>query len=155
MYVSQTLMGYLDRKGVDFELVTHRHTACSHETARAAKIEPKQLAKAVLMRGRDDYMLAVVPAAYHVNAFAVCDLLAGELLTFAHESDMPFIFRDCERGALPIVGEAFGVRTAIDDALLASDDVYFEAGDHEHLVHLRRDDFARLMGHHPHGPISY
>ena len=46
MYVSQTLMGYLDRKGVDFELVTHRHTACSHETARAAKIEPKQLAKA-------------------------------------------------------------------------------------------------------------
>jgi Ala-tRNA(Pro) deacylase len=53
------------------------------------------------------------------------------------------------------VGEAFGVRTAVDDELLASDDVYFEAGDHEHLVHVRHDDFARLMGHQLHGRISY
>lgn len=155
MFVSQAVMGYLDRYGVDFELVTHPHTACSSETARAAKIKPKQLAKAVLMRSKDDYMLAVVPASSHVNAFAVCELLAGELVTFAYESEMPSIFRDCERGALPIVGEAFGVRTAVDDELLASDDVYFEAGDHEHLVHLRHDDFARLMGHQLHGRISY
>jgi len=154
MFVSQTVLGYLDRSGVDFDLVTHPHSACSHETARAARIAPKELAKGVLMRGKD-YMLAVVPASRHVNAFAVSQLLGGELVTFALESEMPFIFRDCERGALPIVGEAFGIRTAIDDALLAVDDVYFEAGDHERLVHLRHDDFTRLMRHQPHGTISH
>ena len=37
----------------------------------------------------------------------------------------PHIFRDCERGALPIVGDAFGLRTAFDDELLHVDDVYF------------------------------
>ena len=154
MFVSQTVVGFLDRSGVDFDLVAHPHSACSRETARAARIAPEQLAKGVLMRGKD-YMLAVVPASRHVNAFAVSQLLAGELVTFALESELPFVFRDCERGALPIVGEAFGVRTAIDDALLACDDVYFEAGDHERLVHLRRDDFTRLMRHQAHGAISY
>jgi Ala-tRNA(Pro) deacylase len=154
MFVSQTVLNYLDREGVDFDLVTHEHSSCSHETARAARIAPRELAKGVLMRGRD-YMLAVVPASRHVNAFAVSELLDGELVTFALESEMPFIFRDCERGALPIVGQAFGVRTAIDDALLANGDVYFEAGDHERLVHLRQGDFTRLMRHQPHGAISY
>ena len=154
MFVSQTLLGYLDRSGVEFELLTHPHSGCSHETARAARIGPDQLAKGVLMRGKD-YVLAVVPASRHVNAFAVSQLLDGELVQFAYESEMPFVFRDCERGALPIVGEAFGVRTAFDDALLACDEVYFEAGDHERLVHLRHDEFARLVRDQPHAPISY
>jgi Ala-tRNA(Pro) deacylase len=154
MFVSQTLLGYLDRSGVDFDLLTHPHSGCSHEIARAARIAARQLAKGVLMRGKD-YMLAVVPASRHVNAFALSQLMDGELVTFAQESEMPFIFRDCERGAVPIVGDAFGVRTAVDDALLACDDVYFEAGDHERLVHLRHDAFTRLMQDQPHGEISY
>ena len=154
MFVSQTLLGYLDRSGVEFELLTHPHSGCSHETARAARIAPTQLAKGVLMRGKD-YVLAVVPASRHVNAFAVSQLLDGELVQFAYESEMPFVFRDCERGAVPIVGDAFGLRTAYDDALLACDDVYFEAGDHERLVHLRHDAFARLVRDQPHAPISY
>jgi Ala-tRNA(Pro) deacylase len=54
----------------------------------------------------------------------------------------------------PIVGKAFGLKTAFDDDLLQLGDVYFEAGDHEHLVHMRRDDFTRLVGAEPHGHIS-
>lgn len=155
MFVSQTVVSYLDRLGIEHEMVTHRHTACSGETAHAAHIEPKQLAKAVLLRSNDDYVLAVVPASRYVNPAALSRLLGSERMTFANEDEMPYIFRDCETGALPIVGDAFGIKTAVDDALLAQRDVYFEAGDHEHLVHVNHDAFVRLVGGVPHGVICH
>lgn len=154
MFVSQTVMSYLDRLGVEHEVVTHPHTACSRATARAAQIERTQLAKAVLMRSDDDYVLAVVPASRQVNAHALQRVLGSTQLTLADEDELPFIFRDCEAGALPIVGGAFGLKTIVDDDLLQLHDVYFEAGDHEHLVHLHHDDFVRLMGREPHDHIS-
>jgi Ala-tRNA(Pro) deacylase len=154
MFVSHTVMSYLDRLGVEHDVVTHRHTACSTETARAARVERAQLAKAVLMRGHDDYVLAVVPASRHVNPAALQRLLGGDEMMLADEEELPFIFRDCEAGALPIVGHAFGLRTAYDDDLLRMPDVYFEAGDHEHLVHLRHEAFMQILGSDPHGAIS-
>jgi Ala-tRNA(Pro) deacylase len=155
MYVSQIVMGYLERAGVDFDLVSHRRSATSMQTARAARIEPDKLAKGVLMFDEEEYWLAVIPASRRVNRWALESLVEADPLSLAAEDDMPVVFRDCERGALPIVGPAFGVRTAFDDSLLELDELYFEAGDHEHLVHLTRDQFMRLVMGHPHGAISH
>jgi Ala-tRNA(Pro) deacylase len=153
MFVSQTVMGYLDRQGIDFDLLAHKHTHDSIGSARAAHVEPDKLAKGVLLCDDDQYVLAVVPADKHVNLFALRELLDTSGLTFATENDMEYIFRDCERGALPIVGPAFGLSTAVDDELLGKGDIYFEAGDHEHLVHLGNTQFQRMMAGQPHGCI--
>jgi Ala-tRNA(Pro) deacylase len=155
MFVSQTVVGYLERSGVDYDLVVHPHSATSLQTARAARIEPHKLAKAVLLSDEEEFWLAVIPASGRVNRWALERLVDVDSLSLAAEEDMPVVFRDCERGALPIVGPAFGVRTALDDALLDADEVYFEAGDHEHLVHMTQEQFQRLMAGHPHGPISH
>jgi quercetin dioxygenase-like cupin family protein len=48
------------------------------------------------------------------------------------------------------VGRAYGVPTVVDEALLHVSDVYFEAGEHRDLVHMRGSDFAALMGTAPH-----
>jgi Ala-tRNA(Pro) deacylase len=154
MFVSHTVMSYLDRVGVEHTILAHRHTACSNETATAAHIDRQQLAKAVLMRTDRDYVLAVVPASHYVNPVALGKLLGSNEITLAGEDELPYIFRDCEAGAIPIVGSAFGVQTAVDDRLLQLSDIYFEAGDHEHLLHMRDRDFARLMGNETHGSIS-
>lgn len=154
MFVSHTVMSYLDRLGIDHDIISHRHTMCSGETAGAAHIERMQLAKAVLMRGDEDYVLAVVPASRQVDPFALRRLLGSQEIALAAEDELPYIFRDCVTGAVPIVGNAFGVKTAIDDDLLLQHDVYFEAGDHEHLVHIGHDDFAKLIADELHGHIS-
>jgi Ala-tRNA(Pro) deacylase len=153
MFVSQTVMGFLDRQGIDFELLSHKHTGDSTATARAAHIEPTKLAKGVLLCDAEEFVLAVVPASKHVNLFALRELLDTDSLSFAPENDMQYIFRDCERGALPVVGSAFGLTTAVDEDLLGQGDIYFEAGDHEHLVHLTGNQFQRMMAGQPHGHI--
>jgi Ala-tRNA(Pro) deacylase len=41
-----------------------------------------------------------------------------------------------------------------DEQLGHASDIYIEAGDHEHLVHLRGEDFNRLMSAMPRSIIS-
>lgn len=40
---------------------------------------------------------------------------------------------------------AYGTQTWLDDSLLAHPDVYFEAGDHQELVHMSLAQFVDLM----------
>ena len=48
-------------------------------------------------------------------------------------------------GALPPVCTAYGMRTYLDESLAQQPDVYFEAGDHEALIHMGTDHFLDLM----------
>ena len=59
-----------------------------------------------------------------------------------------------DRGAMPATGQAYGMRVIVDDRLDAHEDIYFEAGDHESLIHVRRPDFDRLMARAAHADIS-
>jgi len=68
-----------------------------------------------------------------------------ECLSLAHEDGVREVFRDCDHGAIPPVGMAYGTQTWLDDSLLAHADVYFEAGDHQELVHMSTDQFMELM----------
>jgi hypothetical protein len=49
---------------------------------------------------------------------------------------------------------AYGVETIWEDSLMAQPELYFEAGDHEHLVRVKAKDFIKLLPNCPHGQIS-
>jgi Ala-tRNA(Pro) deacylase len=63
----------------------------------------------------------------------------------ASEDEIAHLFKDCEPGAVPPLGPAYGIETLLDEALANLDEVYFEAGDHEQLVHIRGEDFQGLL----------
>ena len=72
----------------------------------------------------------------------------------AKESEFKALFDDCEQGAVPALGEAYGIQVIWDDELAYTADIYIEAGDHEHLIWLERKDFKKLMASLPHTIIS-
>ncbi len=147
MYLAHRVASFLHQRDVDYDTILHPHTQCSRQTAALAHVPQRNLAKGVLFCDDDDgeFLLAVVPAAYRVDASALCDLLGAHVLHLADESALSFVFSDCERGAIPPLGTPYGLDSVVDASLLVQDDVYFEGGDHEHLVHVRGQDFRRLM----------
>jgi Ala-tRNA(Pro) deacylase len=46
---------------------------------------------------------------------------------------------------VPPLGEAYGLDMVLDASLASLANIYFEGGDHEHLVHLDGDQFNALM----------
>ncbi len=153
MTMAATLQRYLIRRGVDYELISHPHTACSAQTAQAAHIPGARLAKGVILEDDTGYLMAVVPASRHLRLGAVRALLHRNV-GLATESELEALFGDCDRGAVPPVGAAYGLETVIDDSLTEEPEVYFEAGDHEELVRLSTEHFVGLLGSAHRGAIS-
>jgi Ala-tRNA(Pro) deacylase len=140
-----TITNFLGRRDVCYETVPHRHTLTSRETAREADVPGQRIAKGVLFCDEDEYVLAVVPASRRVDAERLCHVLGRRELALASEDELVLLFPDCEIGAVPALGEAYGLRSVIDASLHGEEDVYLETGDHQHLVRVPGSAFERLM----------
>ncbi|GAB6849679.1 aminoacyl-tRNA deacylase [Paraburkholderia kururiensis] len=145
MPMSATLEECLRSKGSRYEIVHHPYSHSSVETAVAAHVPGDRLAKTVLLEDEQGYVAAVLPSTYAVR---LSELWAktGRRLTLAREMDLRELFKDCDVGALPPVCTAYGMKTYLDESLAQQPDIYFEAGDHEELVHMGAEQFLSLMG---------
>lgn len=153
MAIAITLTKYLDDKGINYELVEHAHTSTSMATARAANVPAHQVAKAVVLRDESGYVVSVLPANHSLEISWVNETLERNL-ELACEDEFKKLFADCEAGAVPALGDAYGIQVVWDDDLGYTSDIYIEAGDHEHLFWLERREFKKLMSSLPHSIIS-
>ena len=153
MGIASTVRDYLDEAGVDYQLLHHPYSPNSRKAADAARIPADQLAKPVLLEDDRGFLMAVVPASRRVELQSLEKQL-GRRLVLATERDVQDLFCDCAQGAVPAIGQAYGVEVVWDDCLAACPDIYFEAGDHTDLVRMSGKEFTFLMGRRPHGRIS-
>ncbi len=145
MSIPSRLSSYLEQRGTHYDLCAHEHSRCSAETARSAHIPPHQLAKSVIVEDDAGCVMAVVPADRSVKLGQLSRLLDRKPLRLADEARVASLFTDCERGAVPALGMAWGIETVVDDELEASAVVYIEGGDHEHLLRMTHEQFHELM----------
>ncbi|MCU0833631.1 MAG: YbaK/EbsC family protein [Chromatiaceae bacterium] len=144
MAISQRLDSYLKAQGVDYALITHPRTESSMTTAAAARVPGDRLAKAVIVGDDAGWMVVVVPSDYHVHLGALHRHL-GRTVGLATEPEVVDLFPGCDEGAVPPIGAAFGLPTLVDERLLDAPEVFFESGDHEHLVRVSGDQFRALL----------
>ncbi|TAN54237.1 MAG: YbaK/EbsC family protein [Betaproteobacteria bacterium] len=156
MSIAHTVQMYLTQHQAPFDVVTHQPTVSSLRTAGVAHIHPTSLAKAVMLEDdleHSHFIMAVVPASRHVD-LAKLSRQAGRSVHLASEEDAAGLFADCNAGAIPPLGPAYGVETLWDDSLAQQQELYFEAGDHEHLVQMKAADLVRLLQDCAHGEFS-
>lgn len=153
MAIAQTLKSYLEAQGVNYRLVPHPRSSSALEAAHAAHVPEDQVAKAVVLEDPDGYVVAVVPSANRLDFDWIGEALHRELV-LAEEYELPELFRDCSVGAVPALPRAYGMEVVWDDQLDGQEDIYIEAGDHRHLIHVHGEDFERLMAGTPHSVIS-
>jgi len=140
-----TITTYLGKLDVSYETLSHRHTLTAHQTVSETHVPERCMAKGVLFCNDESYVLAVVPASKRVDEAALSALLGRRALALASEDELAYLFPDCEMGAVPAVGAAYGLPTVVDASLLDEENVYLEAGDHQSLVRIAGSDFRRLM----------
>jgi Ala-tRNA(Pro) deacylase len=154
MAIAHSVEAFLKSRHVDYELLKHPRTLSSMRTAQAAHVPGDQLAKSVLLEDESGYLMAVIPSTHHVDLGKLHHRLRRRV-GLAIERGVTTLFSDCEPGAIPATGAAYRITTIIDDALFDEPDVYFEAGDHEALVHVSGQAFGAMMAGMPHGQLSH
>src|SRR5262249_17202726 len=140
MSIAESVRDYLSREGVQYDTIEHEHTRDSTHSAQAAHIPGDRVAKCVILEDGTGYLMAVLPATHKVD-LAALHLQLNRRLELAADYELPELFKDCEMGALPPLGRVYGFDTIVDDSLTRAPDVYFEAGDHLTLIHVKGEDF--------------
>jgi Ala-tRNA(Pro) deacylase len=151
--IANRVEDYLVGQGVEFDVIRHPYSSTSMESAHLAHVPGACIAKSVVLEDDCGYLLAVLPASCRVDL--------GELhrqtnrnLGLATEHELDALFQDCEPGAVPPLGSVYEMDTIVDDGLAEQSDIYFEAGDHERLIHVSGEAFEMLMGDVRHSDFS-
>ena len=150
MTIAPKVLEYLTRKNTSFETVAHPKTFSSRETADAAHIFDDHLAKSVVLKDHEGFLLVVLPASEWVSIHQLKDELDRDF-QLATEDEVERLFAECHPGAVPPLGEAYGIETIVDEALISLSKVYFEAGDHEELILVNSEQFHALIKGMRHG----
>lgn len=154
MAIALSIETFLMQHNINYEIVSHPRSVSSMRIAELAHVPGAQLAKSVLLEDESGYLMAVIPSTHRVDLGKLHHQLQRRV-GLAIEREVTELFSDCDPGAIPVIGPAYHVATIVDDALLQQPDIYFEAGDHEALVHVSGQVFSSMMAGVPHAQFTH
>jgi Ala-tRNA(Pro) deacylase len=145
MHGVELVIRYLDERGIDHELVEHAPTYSATQEARLAGVGLDEAAKTLLLRDREGWRVAVLPADRHLDVERVRALLGGTRhLRLASEDEMAARLPHFDVGSVPPFGPMLPLPEIVDIRLLYSERILCAAGDHRHGVWLDPRDLLRL-----------
>ena len=112
---------------------------------KTADLSGEALAKAIVLKDDEGFVMAVIPSTHKLEARKVREL-TDRRLEMVGEDELGPLFEDCELGAVPPLAAAYGLEAVWDEALAQVNQVLFEGGDHAEVVRVSGEDFRKLMG---------
>lgn len=144
MSIANRLHRFISDQRLAWTPIPHPSSSSCLESAHGAHVPPDRVAKAIVLKGNAGYLMAVIPASQHLDVKELGEAVADDL-ALVPENKLGELFADCQPGAVPPVGAAYGISTLWDEDLGKRADVYFEGGDHQTLVRMEGTAFAELM----------
>ena len=139
-----TIRSYLQSRAVDFDFLLHRPTHSATHLAGSLHVPGRSVAKGVLIRAGDAYVLAVLPATHRVDVTRLAEVLGTAEVRIATEAEVERVFADCEPGALPPFGRLYGLTTVLDLSLALGADMTFIANMRHEGVRMRFADYEAI-----------
>lgn len=135
----------LDDRGIEYETHEHPRVVSAQRLAAEEDVTGWDVAKPVLLSVGDRLVMAVVPAAVHVDLDKASRVLGGNDVRLATEDEFRATFPDCELGAEPPFGNLYGVPVFLDEQLRARSRMVCRDGSHTESILLDVNDYVRAV----------
>ena len=144
MAIPRRIQEFFDRKGAKYTHSIHSPSFTARELARAEHVPAWEVAKAVVFVGDGCYAMAVLPGDERVEIKKLKSALGLADVRLATEEELGELFPECEIGAMPPLGNLFGLPVYVDDRLASQEFIDIQAGTHRDTVRMRFAEFTRL-----------
>lgn len=145
MSISRTLKEYLDREHVHYEVLSHPEAFRAVAIAQTLHTPEKEMAKVVIVKVDDQFVMTVLPASSQVDFHRLKDVFMTNHVRLATEEEFKDLFPECELGAMPPFGTLYGIPVFVDHLLTEDETIVFQAGTHSEAIRMRYMDFAALV----------
>lgn len=139
------LQEFLDSHHVHYEVLGHQEAYTAPEIAHTLHVSGKMLAKVVMIKADERFVMAVLPSNWQVDFTRLKDMLEVRHVRLATEDEFKGLFPDCEIGTMPPFGNLYGIDVYVDQSLTQDEEIVFQAGTHFSAIKLRYEDFANLV----------
>jgi Ala-tRNA(Pro) deacylase len=139
------LKEFLEKNEVAFDTISHAQAFTAQETAAAAHIAGKEMAKTVVVKIDGEFALVVLPAPDWVSIDRLRSVTGAKSVEIASEDEFREMFPDCEVGAMPPFGNLWGLTVFVDERLREDEQIAFNAGSHTEVMKLAYGDYERLV----------
>jgi Ala-tRNA(Pro) deacylase len=135
---------YLQSRHVAFEMFLQRPAASASRRAQCMHVPGRRVAKSVLVRAGERYMLAVLPATARIDLNRLSQVLDGLPVRVATEDEVGRVFADCERGAIPPFGRLHGLTTILEVSLADGGEFVCVGNQRHEGLRLRFQDYEAI-----------
>jgi Ala-tRNA(Pro) deacylase len=142
--ISQAIKDYLQQNQVGYSLITHPPAYTASQTAQAAHVPGRCLAKIVMVKIDEQLAMVVLPANMHVNFNQLKAVSHAKDVHLAREFEFNSRFPDCDVGAMPPFGDPYGLDVYLAESLSKQDWVVCNGGTHYDLLKITAEDLVKL-----------
>ena len=136
---------FLDENHAEYTHSTHPQAYTAREVASVEHLPSREVAKTVVIFGDGRYHMVVVPASRLVDFQEVRLTLGLTHARLATEAEVGQLFPDCELGAMPPLGNLYGMPVYLDSSLAEEPAIAFNGGTHRDVVHMHTDEYRTLV----------
>ena len=138
------LLDWLGAHVLAYDLHEHPLAFTALEAARAEGLDPHAFAKTLAVATAEGRRaLAIVEASEHLDLDKMAAVLGTHRARLLSEVELLDLAPACDIGALPAIGDLFGVPLFADHALREAERLTFHAGSHRHAVRVEREPWER------------
>jgi Ala-tRNA(Pro) deacylase len=140
--ISKPLEKLLKQNKIKYEVVEHRKVFTAFDSAETQHEKLSEVAKAVLLKGKKNLYLAVLPAGNNCD-FKALSKLSQDKLSMAKEKDINTKLKT-KVGLIAPFGSLFGLPMFIDKKLLKNKEINLPAGSYTESVIMNVKDYVKL-----------
>jgi Ala-tRNA(Pro) deacylase len=136
---------FLNSRQAKYKAILHRVAVAAQAQASVMHAAGMRVGKVLIVKERDGFIMAVVPAATQVDLDRLKGLIGHDDIRLATIEEVRAVVPDCMPGSIPPFGALYGLRTFVDRQLLTVPEVTVPAGSPSLAIRLRSMEFRRLL----------
>src|SRR5262245_20680011 len=144
MAITPGVQEYLRRSQIAYSVFHHVPAYSAQEEAAATHVPGRYWAKAVVCVADGEPIQAVVAADQDVDLERLAELARAAQVRLAFETELDWLYPECEHGAMPPFGPLYTQRIFVDASLTEEESIVFNGGTHADAIVMRFEDFVPL-----------
>jgi Ala-tRNA(Pro) deacylase len=134
---------WLRDRQIPYRTLIHSPRFTAQEVAQASHVTGYEVAKVIVVKADDRFVIAVIPAAKRLDLLRVKQTLAATDVQLATEEEFAPLFPGSEKGAMPPFGSIYGLEMIVDRSFAEHPEIAFSAGNHIETLFLKWEDYRR------------
>jgi HD-like signal output (HDOD) protein/prolyl-tRNA editing enzyme YbaK/EbsC (Cys-tRNA(Pro) deacylase) len=144
MWVVEAIKQYLEKENINYDVVELPPFLNLEEAETTTDLPAHSIVQAILLKDQYGLIMVVIPASCSINNRTLSKLFSRKFEEISYD-EQKRLFKGWDPQFTPPLGNAYGIKTVIDENIISLEHVYIGAGDNTHLLKLDIKNFHQLQ----------